>query len=87
MTNSIKERLCQIISEVKGYRITQSDIVNGSSLYKQLRIDSLLALQIIVLIEKEFGIHIDDDQIAIEILESLDKASCYIEEATLQEPD
>ena len=76
----IKAELRQIIAEVIKYEDAPENIPDTPDLLQQLLIDSLMALQIIVLIERKFGIFIDDDDVALEILNSLDQATDYIKQ-------
>lgn len=80
MTNaSIECKVRQIFAEVIGPDFAPDSIPNGPGLLEHFHIDSLMILQIIVLIEQEFDLFIDDDDGIIEMLDSLDKATLYIE--------
>ena len=51
----------------------------GDNLIDSLLIDSLLALKMLILIEQEFSIIIEDDALAIELLNNINKACDYIQ--------
>jgi len=76
----IEDKLHHIIAQALDTELTEKDIPTGPGLLEQLHIDSLIALQIIVQIEQQFNVTIDDDELALEMLDSLDKAVTYIEQ-------
>lgn len=79
----IKNELCNIYKEVLERDISMDDLETG--LLEKFHIDSLIALQIVVKIEQFFGIIIEDDNVAIQMLDSLDKAVELIENGGQQE--
>jgi acyl carrier protein len=79
-----ESKLRQIVAQVSGTDQAPESIPLGPGLLDQLHIDSLMALEIIVQIEQEFGVAIEDDDFAIEMLDSLSKAVDYIEQAKQQ---
>jgi acyl carrier protein len=81
----IESKLCHIIAQVLGKDMTPEKIPRGPGLLEQLYIDSLMALQIIVLIEQQFGIVIEDDDFVLEMLDALDRTVAYIEQARGQQ--
>jgi acyl carrier protein len=78
----IENELRHIIAQVVGAGLVGEDIPRGPGLLDQLHIDSLIALQIIVQIEQQFNVTIDDDEFALEMLDSLDEAIAYVEQAS-----
>ncbi len=78
-SKKIKKKLYDIICEILEVEIIRSDLKGNENLIETYNIDSLIALQIIVKIEQKFNIIIEDDELAIELLESVDKAVSYIE--------
>lgn len=72
----IRIKLISIYEEVLETQIEDKGINDG--LIELFHIDSLIALKIIVRIEQEFGIIIEDDNLAIEMIDSIDKAVDYI---------
>ncbi|BCJ94845.1 hypothetical protein acsn021_24140 [Anaerocolumna cellulosilytica] len=77
--NDIKNELCNIYSQVLERELSMEDFGTTTGLLEKFHIDSLIALQIVVKIEQVFGIIIEDDNVAIEMLDSLDKAVDFIE--------
>ncbi|HEY9062639.1 MAG TPA: phosphopantetheine-binding protein [Pseudobacteroides sp.] len=75
----IKEKLREIFSAVLGREITEDSFKEGPGLTGRLHIDSLMGLQIIVKIEQKFGVIIEDDDFAIQMLDAIDKAIDFIE--------
>ncbi len=74
----IEYRLRDIIAQILGTEVPLEHIRRGPGLLEQLHIDSLVALRIIVRIEQDFNVTIDDDEFALEMLDSLDKVAEYI---------
>src|SRR5947209_3489617 len=77
-------KLRRIVAQVSGTDLDPEAIPLEPGLLDRLHIDSLMALEIIVQIEQEFGVAIEDDDFAIEMLDSLNKAVDYIEQAKQQ---
>lgn len=69
MTESVAEKLLDIYKKVLDIEIDENEFFKGN-LMKNLNIDSLIALQLIVEIEKNFHIVIEDDELAIKLLDS-----------------
>lgn len=59
--NTIKKEIIKIISKVA--RIDESNITDHASLRNDLWIDSLLAMQIIAQVEKQYNIEIEEVEI------------------------
>jgi acyl carrier protein len=76
----IKETLRRIIVDVVATDLRVYDVPETNVL-AQLHMDSLMVLQAIVLIEQAFVITIEDDTVAMHILDSLDQGVQYIEAA------
>ncbi|HHV28121.1 acyl carrier protein [Acetivibrio mesophilus] len=76
----IKKKLHEIFSSVLERDIDFGELDVESGILEKFHIDSLIALQIIVRIEQDFGIVIEDDNVAVEILDSFNKAVEFISE-------
>lgn len=74
----ISEKLVGIYAEVLGKELQTEDLTDG--ILEKYHIDSLIALKIIVKIEQIFDVVIDDDNVAIEMLDAIDKAVTFIQE-------
>lgn len=69
MFKRVAIKLLDIYKDVLDIQINENDFFKGN-LIKNFNIDSLIALQIIVEIEKNFNIVIEDDELAIKIIDS-----------------
>ncbi len=72
----IKDKVKKLIS--KSYFVDLRDIVDDQSLTEQGFLDSKNILQLIVLIESDFGIKLDINNVSIDNFESVDKISNFI---------
>ncbi|MEP6261960.1 MAG: phosphopantetheine-binding protein [Gillisia sp.] len=69
-----------IIEQLNLEELEVNDIANDEPLFGNgLGLDSIDALELIVLLEKEYGIKLDDPQKGKEIFVSIDKMAEYIE--------
>ena len=75
----IIDKLIAIYSQVLKKEIKSEEFVPNISLLEKFHIDSLLALQIIVKVEQEFGIIIEDDEMALKMLDSIESFLEFIE--------
>lgn len=80
-STEIIEKLYIIYCDTLGLVIDKQKFVEAEDLSEEFSIDSLMGLQIIVRIEQEFEVIIEDDDFAIEMIKSLDKAVNFIEKA------
>ncbi|HEX3763094.1 MAG TPA: acyl carrier protein [Kofleriaceae bacterium] len=65
---------------VKSLRLDRSpDSVPENNLASELGIDSLKSLEFLVWVENEFGIEIDDSDLSVKLIDSLDYLASYIE--------
>lgn len=69
MFKSVAIKLLNIYKHILDIQINEHDFFNRN-LIKNFNIDSLTALQLIVEIEKNFNIIIEDDELAIKIIDS-----------------
>jgi acyl carrier protein len=77
----LKEKLkVQLIEQLNLEDITPADINSSDPLFGEgLGLDSIDALEIIVLLQKEYGIKIEDTKKGKEIFQSIDTLAAYIE--------
>lgn len=68
MSKNLISRLKVIYENVMDNKIDENEFIEGN-LIEKFNIDSLIALQIIVEIEKSFGIVIEDDDEAVKIVD------------------
>lgn len=76
--DEIIEKLYQIYCNVLGIDIDRDVFHHEMNLAEAFGIDSLMGLQIIVKIEQEFQVIIEDDEMAIELVGSLEKTVDFI---------
>ncbi len=72
-------KLKQVFEEIMDRKITDEMISDGEELITKLSIDSLMGLQIIIKIEQVFDIIIEDDDLAITLVNSSSQLLQYIE--------
>lgn len=72
----MKEIQEKLITLIKG--IVHVDTIPMENLYDSLEIDSLVALEILVAIEQEFNIEINDEDLNVDLLSSIDTLTQYI---------
>lgn len=79
--SDLKETLkVQIIEQLNLEDITPADIENDAPLFGEgLGLDSIDALEFIVLLEQNYGIKISDPNEGKEIFQSVDTLAAYIE--------
>ncbi|RKD30244.1 acyl carrier protein [Lacrimispora algidixylanolytica] len=69
MFESVASKLLDIFKKVLDVQVDENGFFKGN-LIENLNIDSLIALQLIVEIEKTFHIVIEDDELAIKLIDS-----------------
>jgi len=84
----IKDRLREvIIKALKLEQVKPEDIKGDAALFGEgLGLDSIDALELVVALEKEFGIKITDEEAAPAIFQSLDTLAAFIESKIAQVP-
>lgn len=80
MKQEYLEKMRLIFCDVLGRDVTSADMGDGENLVEKLSIDSLMGLQLIIKIEQEFDVIIEDDELAIELVDSITKLQQFIEE-------
>ena len=81
--SELKEKLkIEIIEQLNLEDLVPADIQNESPLFGNngLGLDSIDALEFIVLLEQNYGVKIDDPNKGREIFYSVDSLACYIVE-------
>jgi acyl carrier protein len=81
MRNLREELKAQIIEQLNLEDLTPSDIVNDGPLFgdEGLGLDSIDALEFIVLLDTHYGIKVPDPNAAREIFHSVESLASYIE--------
>lgn len=75
---NVKTAMKNIYRKVLDKDINDTVFEPGDNLINTLFVDSLLALRMLIQIEQEFSIIIEDDALAIELLDNIDNACKYI---------
>jgi len=69
MSESVVKKLLEIFQNILDVEISENEFLKGN-LIENLSIDSLIALQLITEIEKNFHIIIEEDELAIKLIDS-----------------
>jgi acyl carrier protein len=80
----IEARLTAIFNQVLDTKLTAAELLKPDSL-RQLNIDSLIVLQIIVRIEQIFSVVIEDDEAALTLFNSFAAIVGFIEKAVKED--
>lgn len=76
--NEIKDRLRQIfVQALRLHRDPES--IPNQDLSSVLGLDSINSLEVLIWIENEFGIQIDDEDLSVALVDSLDVLAAYVE--------
>ena len=68
----MKERLIKLIKGIFDFEVDENDISKVHDLVEDLGLDSLQLVELVVCIEDEFNINIEDDDLDIEKISSID---------------
>ncbi len=74
----ISERLTQIFSAVTNRQIALEDL-QGKNVIEVLGLNSVDALEVLIRVEGEFGIQIDDEDLSIDLVQSLQTLTEYVQ--------
>ena len=81
---STSERLLKVLSEALNRQVS-ADEVDGKNLIDALGLNSIDALEVLIRAEGEFGIQIDDEDLSINMLSSIENLKNYVERQLLAE--
>ncbi|MEU6021897.1 acyl carrier protein [Micromonospora sp. NPDC047134] len=73
-----KERLRRVLVEALRLNRTPEEIPD-EGLREALDIDSVSGLEFLIWVENEFGIQIDDEDLSVALVDSLDTLATYVE--------
>lgn len=76
----IAERVKKAIVTSLKLDIKPDEIPNGESIFEGVGADSIAALEIIVALEEEFSIEVDDEDLRVELFDSVRAMSEYLAE-------
>ena len=80
MDNELKQRIKQIMVENLMLQVTPDEIANDKPLFgpEGLGLDSVDALQLVVALDKNFGLKIPDPAAAKQVLQSVDTIAAAV---------
>lgn len=80
--NEIKDKLRRII--VQALRLNRDpETIPDNDLTSELGLDSINSLEVLIWVENEFGIQIDDEDLSVALINSLDVLAAYVEKKVL----
>jgi acyl carrier protein len=80
--NEIKDKLRHII--VQALRLHRApESIPDQNLTSELGLDSINSLEVLIWVENEFGIQIDDEDLSVALINSLDVLAAYVENKLL----
>ena len=80
--NEIKDRLRHII--VQALRLQRApESIPDQNRTSELGLDSINSLEVLIWVENEFGIQIDDEDLSVALINSLDVLATYVENKLL----
>jgi acyl carrier protein len=75
--DDVRSRLVSVIGQALDRDIHANDIC-GDKLATELGLNSIDSMEILIRVESEFGIRIDDDDLDLALLASLDHLESYV---------
>ena len=80
--NEIKDKLRHII--VQSLRLHRTpESIPDNNLTSELGLDSINSLEVLIWVENEFGIQIDDEDLSVALINSLNVLAAYVENKLL----
>ncbi|MEV1156004.1 acyl carrier protein [Micromonospora chokoriensis] len=78
-TAETKDRLRKVI--VNALRLDRpAESIPDDNLREELPIDSVAGLELLIWVENEFGIEISDEDLSVQLVDSLDVLGAYVED-------
>lgn len=74
----IGQRVKSAIVQSLRLSIDPNDIADDESLFEGVGVDSIAALEIIFALEQEFGIEVDDEELRVDIFDSVNSMVRYV---------
>ena len=84
-TSHIAHRVKKAIVQSLKLNIEPDEIADDESLFEGLGADSIAALEIVCALEEEFGIEVDDEDLRVELFDSVQAMSRYVAEKLAEE--
>lgn len=74
----VQNKIIEILSSTLNERFSLSDVKEDDKVAEILNINSIEAIEIIVRVENEFDIEIDDEDLSINFLQSINYVTDYV---------
>lgn len=74
----IGQRVKSAIVQSLRLSIDPNDIADDESLFEGVGVDSIAALEIIFALEQEFGIEVDDEELRVDLFDSVNSMVRYV---------
>ncbi|WP_106274333.1 acyl carrier protein [Pseudomonas sp. Z1-14] len=71
------DRLINVFSATVGRHLSREDL-SGGNLIASLGLNSIDALQLLIQVETEFGFSIEDNELSIELVNSLERLETFV---------
>ncbi|PNG30073.1 MULTISPECIES: phosphopantetheine-binding protein [Pseudomonas] len=75
------DRLIKVFSSTVGRELSREDL-SGGDLIGTLGLNSIDALQLLIQVETEFGFSIEDNELSIELVNSLERLEAFVTDKT-----
>ncbi|KAF0864512.1 acyl carrier protein [Pseudomonas sp. LD120] len=75
------DRLIKVFSSTVGRELSREDL-SGGDLIGTLGLNSIDALQLLIQVETEFGFSIEDNELSIELVNSLERLEAFVADKT-----
>ncbi|WP_025128019.1 acyl carrier protein [Pseudomonas sp. PH1b] len=75
------DRLIKVFSSTVGRELSREDLAGGD-LIGTLGLNSIDALQLLIQVETEFGFSIEDNELSIELVNSLERLEAFVADKT-----
>ncbi len=83
--NKIQDRITKLICTEVAVELSEIDLSETSSFFDDLNFDSIQLIQLLTLLEPEFSIEIDDEDIDFQIFASIKTLVNFVEEQVAEQ--
>lgn len=83
--SATEEVLRQTLASSLGLSIDCGQLA-GAGLLNQIGIDSVQCIVFLIAVEERFGIHVDDDDLSLELIDDLSVLAAYVDARRLRGP-
>jgi len=83
--NKIQDRITKLICTEVAVELSEIDLSETSSFFDDLNFDSIQLIQLLTLLEPEFSIEIDDEEIDFQIFASIKTLVNFVEEQVAEQ--